>query len=116
MSIQVRVIKSDLSIVLSVQVEIKGTIIPDRETGRKTVFVSSNQTSDTEDPHFLLSSVEELALSHYCRNEGWERGLHAEGSSFSALFCLLLWDVIFTSGVPNVFRTKYQVTVERNVN
>jgi Fanconi-associated nuclease 1 len=90
------------------EVEIKGIIIPDRETGRKTMFVSSNQTSDTKDPHVVLSSVEELALSHYCHNEGWERGLHAEGSSFSALFCLLMWDVIFASGIPNVFRTKYQ--------
>ena len=38
-------------------------------------------------------------------------GIHGEGSTFSTLFGLLLWDVIFMEGIPDVFRNPYQVCV-----
>lgn len=41
---------------------------------------------------------------------GFVPGIHGEGATFSALFALLLWDVIFMEGVPDVFRNPYQVT------
>lgn len=43
---------------------------------------------------------------------GFVPGIHGEGATFSALFALLLWDVIFMEGVPDVFRYPYQVTAE----
>ena len=36
-------------------------------------------------------------------------GIHGEGSTFSTLFGLLVWDVIFMDGIPDVFRNAYQV-------
>lgn len=39
-------------------------------------------------------------------------GLHGEGSTFSTLYGLLLWDVIFMDGIPDVFRNAYQVPVK----
>lgn len=36
-------------------------------------------------------------------------GIHGEGSTFSTLFALLLWDIIFMQGIPDVFRNPYQV-------
>lgn len=36
-------------------------------------------------------------------------GIHGEGSTFSTLFALLTWDIIFMDGVPDVFRNPYQV-------
>lgn len=49
--------------------------------------------------------VEELALEHYGGEEGggW-RGMHAEGGIWATLFGLLMWDVLFGPGVPDVFR------------
>ena len=38
-------------------------------------------------------------------------GIHGEGSTFSTLFGLLLWDIIFMDGVPDAFRNAYQVTL-----
>lgn len=40
--------------------------------------------------------MEELALQHYAApaNGGWQ-GLHTEGGVWSALFALLMWDVLF---------------------
>ena len=56
-----------------------------------------------------MVSVEQFALEHYRMEEGWSRGVHAEGSTFSTLFALLFWDIIFFHSVPDVFRSQYQV-------
>lgn len=56
-----------------------------------------------------IVGVEGYAIHHYSTELGWPCALHAEGSSFTTLFALLMWDVIFTSGIPDVFRTKFQV-------
>lgn len=72
----------------------------------KSVFAAS--TSDSPDSYTLVR-VEGFAMYHYSNVEGWPCALHAEASSFTAMFVLLMWDVIFTSGVPDVFRTPFQV-------
>lgn len=41
-------------------------------------------------------------------------GIHGEGSTFSTLCGLLLWDIIFMDGIPDVFRNAYQVTSSRH--
>ena len=56
-----------------------------------------------------IVGVEGYAIHHYSTEQGWPCALHAEGSSFTTLFALLMWGVIFASGVPDVFRTKFQV-------
>lgn len=43
---------------------------------------------------------------------GFALGVHGEGSTFSTLYGLLLWDVIFMDGIPDVFRNAYQVPVK----
>uniref|UniRef100_A0A672ITV5 Fanconi-associated nuclease n=1 Tax=Salarias fasciatus TaxID=181472 RepID=A0A672ITV5_SALFA len=55
----------------------------------------------------VICSVEELCLAHY-RQQGFDQGIHGEGSTFSTLFALLLWDIIFMEGIPDVFRNPYQ--------
>lgn len=72
----------------------------------KSVFAAS--TSDSPDSCTLVR-VEGFAMYHYSNVEGWPCALHAEASSFTAMFILLMWDVIFTSGIPDVFRTPFQV-------
>ena len=59
-----------------------------------------------------IVGVEGYAIQHYNTEQGWPCALHAEGSSFTTLFALLMWSVIFASGVPNVFRTKFQASVD----
>lgn len=46
---------------------------------------------------------------HAC---GFALGVHGEGSTFSTLYGLLLWDIIFMDGIPDVFRNAYQVPVK----
>ncbi|XP_061409641.1 fanconi-associated nuclease 1 isoform X3 [Lethenteron reissneri] len=55
----------------------------------------------------IMCSVEELALAHY-RSQDFDQGLHGEGATFCTLFGLLLWDVIFSDTVPDVFLNPYQ--------
>lgn len=54
-----------------------------------------------------IGSVEELCLAHY-HQQGFDQGIHGEGSTFSTLFALLLWDIVFMEGIPDVFRNPYQ--------
>ncbi|MCG8625307.1 MAG: hypothetical protein MJE68_25320 [Proteobacteria bacterium] len=57
-----------------------------------------------------IVGVEGYAIQHYSTEQGWPCALHAEASSFTTLFALLMWSVIFASGVPDVFRTKFQAS------
>lgn len=52
-------------------------------------------------------AVEEYALSYY-RQQGFDQGIHGEGSTFSSLYCLFMWDIIFACGIPDVFRSPFQ--------
>lgn len=87
-------------------VTITGRLCPQHGMG-KSVFVL--ETGDTTNPTTILCSVEELALDYY-RRSGFDQGIHGEGSTFSTLCGLLLWDIIFMDGIPDVFRNAYQVT------
>ena len=62
---------------------------------------------DTDTYSFV--NVEGLAMYHYSTEESWPCAVHAEKSTFSLMFTLLMWDIIYCSGIPNVFRTKLQV-------
>ena len=52
-------------------------------------------------------SVEEFCLQHFTK-DGGSLGLHAEGAVFNSLLCLLFWDVIYLTEVPDVFRDPCQ--------
>ncbi|XP_034879856.1 fanconi-associated nuclease 1 isoform X2 [Mirounga leonina] len=86
-------------------VTITGRLCPQRGTG-KSVFVL--EAGGPAAPAAVLCSVEEVALAYYRRN-GFDQGIHGEGSTFSTLYGLLLWDIIFMDGIPDVFRNAYQV-------
>ncbi|XP_073083192.1 fanconi-associated nuclease 1 isoform X1 [Manis javanica] len=85
-------------------VTITGRLCPQRGMG-KSVFVLEAGGAAT--PTTVLCSVEEVALAHY-RRSGFDQGIHGEGSTFSTLYGLLLWDLIFMDGIPDVFRNAYQ--------
>ncbi|MBZ3877102.1 Fanconi-associated nuclease 1 [Sciurus carolinensis] len=87
-------------------VTITGRLCPQRGMG-KSIFVM--ESGDTTDPTTVLCSVEELALDYY-RRSGFDQGIHGEGSTFSTLYGLLLWDIIFMDGIPDVFRNAYQAS------
>ncbi|XP_051031882.1 LOW QUALITY PROTEIN: fanconi-associated nuclease 1 [Phodopus roborovskii] len=87
-------------------VTITGRLCPQHGMG-KSVFVI--EAGDTTNPTTVLCSVEELAL-HYYRRSGFDQGIHGEGSTFSTLCGLLLWDIIFMDGIPDVFRNAYQAS------
>ncbi|XP_026537789.1 fanconi-associated nuclease 1 [Notechis scutatus] len=86
-------------------VTIKGKLCP--QTGMaKSMFIRESQTEGAE-PLTVVCSVEELALAHY-KQQGFDQGIHGEGSTFTTLYGLLMWDILFMDGVPDVFRNSYQ--------
>nr|XP_039253091.1 fanconi-associated nuclease 1-like isoform X2 [Styela clava] len=88
-------------------VEITGRLLPGEVQTGKSRFLRTEHEDDTATESTVICSVEELALSHY-RNLGYDFGIHGEGGTFSTLFCLFLWDIIFMPGISDVFRTTYQ--------
>uniref|UniRef100_A0A8B9WY93 Fanconi-associated nuclease n=1 Tax=Bos mutus grunniens TaxID=30521 RepID=A0A8B9WY93_BOSMU len=84
-------------------VTVTGRLCPQRGSGKSVFVLEAGGAS----PATVLCSVEELALAHY-RHCGFDQGIHGEGSTFSTLFGLLLWDIIFMDGVPDAFRNAYQ--------
>ncbi|XP_069838039.1 fanconi-associated nuclease 1 [Dendropsophus ebraccatus] len=90
-------------------VTIKGKMYPQTGMG-KSVFLMENLAEDDGEEITLstvMCSVEELALAHY-RELGFDQGIHGEGSTFSTLYGLFMWDIIFMEGIPDVFRNCYQ--------
>ncbi|XP_064421929.1 fanconi-associated nuclease 1 isoform X2 [Latimeria chalumnae] len=89
-------------------VTIKGKMFPQMGVG-KSVFlmVGDEESSDDNSLSTVMCSVEELAIAHY-RQQGFDQGIHGEGSTFSTLYGLLMWDIIFLDGIPDVFRNPYQ--------
>lgn len=83
------------------QVEIEGQLAERMVPGRTNLFAARDGTT------MEVISVEEVALRNY-NLQGYPKGVHGEGSTFHALFGLLCWDVIYTSGVPDAFRSAYQ--------
>ena len=56
-----------------------------------------------------LVGVEAYAIEHYMKEGGWPCAIHAENSTFSTLFALVMWGVMFAP-IPNVFRAPFQVS------
>ncbi|XP_042330802.1 fanconi-associated nuclease 1 isoform X2 [Sceloporus undulatus] len=92
------------------EVTIKGKLCPQTGMG-KSVFImedlSMGDQGEDLEPSTFMCSVEELALAHYKQN-GFNQGIHGEGSTFSTLYGLLMWDILFMDGIPDVFRNHYQ--------
>ncbi|XP_062860610.1 fanconi-associated nuclease 1 [Trichomycterus rosablanca] len=91
-------------------VTIRGQLFPHEGGMGKSRFLrpaAGSGSSGEVGEDMVICSVEELALAHY-RELGFDQGIHGEGSTFSTLFGLLLWDIIFMEGVTDVFRTSYQ--------
>lgn len=61
-----------------------------------------------EDGNITLCSVEELVLQHYMEN-GYTHGVHGEGSTLWTVVGLLFWDIIYSSDVPDVFLSPFQI-------
>ncbi|NXP50138.1 FAN1 nuclease, partial [Heliornis fulica] len=91
-------------------VTIKGKMCPQMGMG-KSVFLMDGTGDEGGDEDLSVStvmcSVEELALTHY-RQNGFDQGIHGEGSTFITLYGVLMWDVVFMDGIPDVFRNSYQ--------
>ncbi|XP_048828821.1 fanconi-associated nuclease 1 [Brienomyrus brachyistius] len=96
-----------------VHVTIRGQLFPHAGGVGKSVFLMPADEGDEDSGTVessrstVMCSVEELALAHY-RRLGYDQGIHGEGSTFSTLFGLLLWDIVFMEGIPDVFRNPYQ--------
>ncbi|XP_032378987.1 fanconi-associated nuclease 1 [Etheostoma spectabile] len=89
-------------------VTIRGQLFPhEGGTGKSRFLLPANGEGEESANATVICSVEELSLAHY-RQEGFDQGIHGEGSTFSTLFALLLWDIIFMEGIPDVFRNPYQ--------
>ncbi|KAM8860850.1 fanconi-associated nuclease 1 isoform 1-T1 [Synchiropus picturatus] len=87
-------------------VTIRGQLLLHEGSMGKSRFVLPADGED-EEGSTVICSVEELSLAHY-RQQGFDQGIHGEGSTFSTLFAFLLWDIIFMEGIPDVFRNPYQ--------
>lgn len=79
-----------------------------KSTSSSSLSQSSSNSSSAQSCTAMVG-VEGYAMFHYNDTEGWPCMLHAEGSIFSAMFGLLMWNTIFTDGIPDVFRSPYQV-------
>ncbi|KAM9064338.1 fanconi-associated nuclease 1 [Sarcophilus harrisii] len=89
-------------------VTIKGKMCPQSGMGKSVFLMQETETEGDEcTPTTVMCSVEELALAYY-RQNGFDQGIHGEGSTFITLYSLLLWDIIFMDGIPDVFRNSYQ--------
>uniref|UniRef100_A0A8C0B8P3 Fanconi-associated nuclease n=1 Tax=Buteo japonicus TaxID=224669 RepID=A0A8C0B8P3_9AVES len=93
-------------------VTIKGKMCPQMGMG-KSVFLMEDIGDEEGGEDFSVStvmcSVEELALTHY-RQNGFDQGIHGEGSTFITLYGILMWDIIFMDDIPDVFRNSYQTS------
>eukprot|EP00062_Callorhinchus_milii_P002621 gi/632939207/ref/XP_007908186.1/ PREDICTED: fanconi-associated nuclease 1 [Callorhinchus milii] len=92
-------------------VTVKGKLCPQTGTGNSFFLLETaeniNSLEKKGDGAMVICSVEQLALAHY-RQQGFDQGIHGEGATFTTLFGLLFWDIIFMDGIPDVFRNSYQ--------
>uniref|UniRef100_A0A671VV77 Fanconi-associated nuclease n=1 Tax=Sparus aurata TaxID=8175 RepID=A0A671VV77_SPAAU len=89
-------------------VTIRGQLFPhEGGMGKSRFLIPANGEGEESGDATAIGSVEDLCLAHY-HQQGFDQGIHGEGSTFSTLFALLLWDIIFMEGIPDVFRNPYQ--------
>lgn len=74
------------------------------------IFMLRDVTTDGIVNNVSFCSVEEMALDYY-KQQGYNEGIHGESLTFSTIFTLLMWDVIFYNIGQDVFRTLFQVIV-----
>lgn len=86
-------------------VTIRGQLFPHEGGTGKSVFLMPSEEEGGNST--VMCSVEELSLAHYIQ-QGFDQGIHGEGSTFSTLLGLFIWDIIFMEGIPDVFRNPYQ--------
>ncbi|XP_021263264.1 fanconi-associated nuclease 1 isoform X2 [Numida meleagris] len=100
----------DITVEDVTHVTIKGKMCPQTRLG-KSVFlmedIGDEEGSKDCSVSTVMCSVEELALTHY-RQNGFDQGIHGEGSTFITLYGILMWDIIFMDDIPDVFRNSYQ--------
>ncbi|NXM73758.1 FAN1 nuclease, partial [Serilophus lunatus] len=93
-------------------VTINGKMCPQTGMG-KSVFlmedIGDEEGGKNCSASTVMCSVEELALTHYRRN-GFDQGIHGEGSTFITLYGILMWDIVFMDDIPDVFRNSYQTS------
>ncbi|NWI93466.1 FAN1 nuclease, partial [Pitta sordida] len=92
-------------------VTINGKMCPQMGMGKSVFLMEDVGDEGGKDcsASTVMCSVEELALTHYRRN-GFDQGIHGEGSTFITLYGILMWDIIFMDGIPDVFRNSYQTS------
>ncbi|XP_068060259.1 fanconi-associated nuclease 1 isoform X2 [Anomalospiza imberbis] len=94
------------------KVTISGKMCPQTGMG-KSVFlmedIGDGEGGQDYSVSTVMCSVEELALTHYRKN-GFDQGIHGEGSTFITLYGILMWDIIFMDDIPDVFRNSYQTS------
>ncbi|NXN93402.1 FAN1 nuclease, partial [Rhinopomastus cyanomelas] len=112
---QFRCLFSDLPVITVedvAHVTIRGKMCPQLGMG-KSVFLMENIADEegAEDISVstVMCSVEDVALTHY-RQNGFDQGIHGEGSTFITLYGILMWDIIFKDDIPDVFRNSYQTS------
>ncbi|NWS12314.1 FAN1 nuclease, partial [Pachyramphus minor] len=112
---QVRGLLQDLPLITVedvTHVTINGKMCPQMGMG-KSVFlvedIGDEEGGEGCSVSTVMCSVEELALTHYRRN-GFDQGIHGEGSTFLTLYGILMWDIIFMDDIPDVFRNSYQTS------
>ncbi|MBN3311635.1 FAN1 nuclease, partial [Atractosteus spatula] len=92
-------------------VTIRGQMCPQAGMGKSVFLMQEEETRPGPawgaPSAMVMCSVEELALAHY-RQQGFDQGIHGEGSTFSTLCGLLLWDILYMDGIADVFRNPYQ--------
>uniref|UniRef100_A0A3P9KPV2 Fanconi-associated nuclease n=1 Tax=Oryzias latipes TaxID=8090 RepID=A0A3P9KPV2_ORYLA len=89
-------------------VTIRGQLFPhEGGMGKSRFLLPANEEGEENAHTTVICSVEELSLAHY-RKQGFDQGIHGEGSTFSTLFALLMWDIVFMEGITDVFRNPYQ--------
>uniref|UniRef100_A0A8C7Z160 Fanconi-associated nuclease n=1 Tax=Oryzias sinensis TaxID=183150 RepID=A0A8C7Z160_9TELE len=89
-------------------VTIRGQLFPhEGGMGKSRFLLPANEEGEENARTTMICSVEELSLAHY-RKQGFDQGIHGEGSTFSTLFALLMWDIVFMEGITDVFRNPYQ--------
>ncbi|NXN84692.1 FAN1 nuclease, partial [Bombycilla garrulus] len=93
-------------------VTISGKMCPQTGMGKSVFLVEDlgdGEGGEDCSVSTVMCSVEELALTHY-RRDGFDQGIHGEGSTFITLYGILMWDIIFMDDIPDVFRNSYQTS------
>ena len=86
---------------------ISAPVFLDTSSSHRTIFLVNDSERSGDQTDQSYSVVEECALSHY-KERGFPIGVHAEGSSYSFIFSLIFWEIIFMD-VDDVFLGPYQV-------